>query len=350
MTAPSESTALFEDIAHLRAVERLRCLRPIDDPAAVSDAALATTSLAQGGLGRLDDLLADPAIGEIMINGPGPVWVERSGRLSPSEVDLDQHHIEVLIERILTPLGLRADRTAPIVDARLDDGSRVSIVLPPLSLGGPTLTVRKFSSRCLTLADFGPPPVVSLLTQLVDERATVLVVGPTSSGKTSLLAAMIARCASSERILCIEDTAELAIEGPNRVRLEARPANSEGVGEVTLRQLVRAALRMRPDRLVIGEVRGAEAFDLILALSSGHTGSFATCHAVGALGALDRLEALAALAGVPLSSDVAARFVRQSLDVVVVVGRVGASGRRVEQIAQVPTDTTKPLLSLWPPC
>ena len=293
---------------------------------------------------RLLGAVDRPGVTEIMINGPGPVWIERSGRIEPTDHRLDQRSLGALIEAVLAPLGLRVDRTSPIVDARLPDGSRVNVVVRPLAIDGPVVSIRRFPTTVLPLARFGPLPVVSILSRLVADRASILVVGPTSSGKTSLVASLAALVDRSERIVCIEDTAELPIEQPNQVRLEARPANSEGVGEVTLRRLVFTALRMRPDRLVVGEVRGAEAFDLLLALTSGHRGCLTTCHAADAAGGLRRLETLAALAGSGLEPDRLRGLVVDGVDAVVVTGRWGPR-RGIESVCSI---VDGELVPLWP--
>ncbi len=269
-------------------------------------------------------LLSDESVTEVLINGPGPVWVERDGAMHRSEVELGAYEIDLLIERVLIPLGLRVDRTAPIVDARLPNGSRVNVVVPPLAVDGPSISIRRFPQRPVRLSAFGPPDLVRVLRRSVVERSSILVVGPTSSGKTTLLNALSRLIASGERIICIEDTAELQLAGENVVRLEARPANSEGVGEVTLRRLVLNALRMRPDRLVVGEVRGPEAFDLLLALTSGHGGCLTSCHGADAAAGLRRLETLASLAGTPLVSDCLQQLIHDGLDTVVTTGRVDA--------------------------
>lgn len=282
----------------------------------------------------LGPLADDPAITEIMINGPGPVWVERAGRVERTTVEIDGTRLGLLIEAMVAPLGLRVDRSSPVVDARLADGSRINVVVPPLTLGGPVVSIRRFARSALPLAAFGPPGLERVLEQLVGERATMLVVGPTSSGKTSLVATLIGLTDPADRVICIEDTIELPIARPNLVRLEARPANSEGVGEVTVRRLVLNALRMRPDRLVVGEVRGSEAFDLLLALTSGHRGCFTTCHAETAEGALRRLEILASLAGPRVGARLLARLVGDGLDAVVVADRRG-SHRQVRRVAMV---------------
>jgi pilus assembly protein CpaF len=280
----------------------------------------------------LGQVAADEAVTEIMVNGPGPVWVERRGRVEATDVELDATALALVIEDIVGPLGLRVDRSSPIVDARLADGSRVNVVVPPLAIDGPALSIRRFARTVLPLTAFGPPPLARLLAGLVTDRASILVVGPTSSGKTSLVAALADRADPADRIVCIEETAELPIDRDNLVRLEARPANTEGVGEVTVRRLVLTALRMRPDRLIVGEVRGAEAFDLLLALTSGHRGCLTTCHAADAAAALRRLETLASLAGHRLGADRLAGLVADGLDAVVVTDRRGASRRVIEVV------------------
>lgn len=293
------------------------------------------------GSGRgspLDRLLAelgtDPAVTEIMVNGPGPVWIERRGRVERSGLELDGPDLELLVEAVVAPLGLRVDRSSPIVDARLPDGSRVNIVVPPLAVDGAAVSIRRFPRTVMPLTAFGPPDLGALLTDLVRRRASILVVGPTSSGKTSLLATLARLTDPAERIVCIEDTAELPLQRDNVVRLEAREPNSEGVGGIPLRRLVLTALRMRPDRLIVGEVRGAEAFDLLLALTSGHRGCLTSCHAPEAEAGLQRLETLAALAGVGLEPERLRRLVWDGLDAVIVTGRSGAT-RSIRSVAVV---------------
>lgn len=217
------------------------------------------------GLGPLAPLLADPEVSEVMVNGPGPVWIERDGRLACSEVVMDAATIDHLVERIVAPLGLRADRTAPLVDARLADGSRVHVALPPLAVDGPYVTIRRFRPRRVTLADVAPRAVEGLLVAAIAGRANIVVAGGSGAGKTTLLNALGAHIPDGQRIVTVEDVAELSLPGDHVVRLEARPANAESVGAVTIRDLVRNALRMRPDRLVLGEVRGAESLDLVQA-------------------------------------------------------------------------------------
>jgi pilus assembly protein CpaF len=289
----------------------------------------------------LGPLAADAAVSEIMINGPGPVWVERHGRVEVTGLEVDGHGLDVLIESVMAPLGLRVDRSHPIADARLPDGSRVNVVVPPLAVGGPAVSIRRFARSVLPLEAFGPPEMAERLTDLVVGRSNILVAGPTSSGKTSLLAALLCRVDVAERVVCLEDVAELPIDRPNTVRLESRPANSEGVGGVSLRRLVLTSLRMRPDRLVVGEVRGAEAFDLLLALTSGHRGCLTSCHADSAADALDRLETLAGLDGLGPGPERLRRLVLAGVDAVVVTSRT--EGRRgVESISVVEGSELRP--------
>ncbi len=240
------------------------------------------------GLGPLEPLLADEAVDEIIVNGSGPdgrVWVERGGRLEPAaEAFAAEADLRHAIERILAPLGRRVDEAEPMVDARLPDGSRVNVVLPPLAVDGPALTIRRFRRRGLSpdaLVEIGTwtPALRDVLEEAVRSRLNVLVSGGTGSGKTTTLNALSAFIPAGERVVTIEDTAELRLQQPHVVRLEARPANLEGRGEVSVRRLVRNALRMRPDRIVVGEVRGGEALDMLTAMSSGHDGSLSTVHA-----------------------------------------------------------------------
>ena len=325
-------------------VERLREIDPLAAPADIIPVVERFLGRRRG-LGLVEDVLADPTVTEIMINGPGPVWLDRGGRLESTDLDLDDHNVWLLIERILDPLGLRVDRSSPLVDARLPDGSRVNIAVPPLALDGPSITIRRFAPEPVPLEAFGSAPVVSLLTELMASQATVLVVGATAAGKTTLLNALGSLLDPDERVVTIEDTAELQLPGRHIVRLEARPPNSEGIGAVTLRALVRNALRMRPDRLVIGEVRGPEALDLVLALNTGHRGSLATCHAGDPAGALRRLESLALLGDADLPVAAVREQITGAIDAIVQVERMGAS-RRVTEIARQ-VDGSAELETLW---
>lgn len=288
------------------------------------------------GLGPLAPLLADPGVSEVMVNGPGPVWIERDGRLACSEVVMDAASIDHLVERIVAPLGLRADRTAPLVDARLADGSRVHVALPPLAVDGPYVTIRRFRPRRVTLAEVAPPEVQGLLVAAVAGRANVVVAGGSGAGKTTLLNALGAHIPDGQRIVTVEDVAELSLPGDHVVRLEARPANAESVGAVTIRDLVRNALRMRPDRLVLGEVRGAESLDLVQAMNTGHAGSMATCHANSPADAMARLATLALMGDIALPLDAVRDQFLSAVDLVVQVGRHPSGRRAVIAVWEVP--------------
>ncbi len=326
-------------------VERARRHLPLLDVAALSHV-IETLAARARGLGRIEDLLGLPGITEVMVNGPGPIWVDRDGVLEKTALVLDHGDIAVLIERVLEPLGLRVDPLSPTVDARLHDGSRVNVVVAPVAIDGPVITMRRFIDARLPLESFGPPDMVALLERLVEHRATILVVGGTGAGKTTLLNALAGCVPARTRIVTVEDTAELQLPGDHVVRLESRPPSREGVGEVTVRKLVRNALRMRPDRLIVGEVRGGEAFDLLLALNTGHAGSFTTCHANSAVAGLRRLETLALLGGVDVPIDAVRRQMLEAIDVVVHVERSGAE-RRVESIDEVDPDCVA-TRRLWP--
>ena len=281
------------------------------------------------GLGPLQQLLDDPEVTDVLANGPGPVWVERRGRLHRTEVHVDADQIARAIERLVAPLGLRADRAHPVVDARLPDGSRVAAVLPPLAVDGPVLAVRRHLRRRLPLDEFAGASVLEVLRQLVAERANVVVYGPTGAGKTTLVNALAAVVPAHERIVTIEDVAELRLPGDHVVRLEARPGAADGVGRVDMRALVRAALRLRPDRIIVGEVRGAEAADMIWALSTGHRGGFSTCHAGGARDALDRLETMCLMGAGGVPHRAVRSQVLAAIDALVGVARCADGGRRV---------------------
>jgi pilus assembly protein CpaF len=317
-----------------RITELARVEAPLLDDAGVGrvvDAVAARTA----GLGPLEPVLADPDVTEVMVNGPGPVWVERGGHLRRLDVWLDRREVELLVERVVAPLGLRADRTSPLVDARLPDGSRVNAVVPPLALDGPYLTIRRFGARAIGLDDVAPPGVAALLGWAVRARCNVLVSGGTGAGKTTLLNALAGCIPAGERVVTIEDAAELRLPLEHVVRLEARPANAEGAGEVRVRDLVRNALRMRPDRIVVGEVRGAEALDMLQAMNTGHEGSLSTCHANGPVDALGRLETmvLSGAPGLPLSA--VREQVAAAVDLVVQVARVPGGGRAVVAVDEV---------------
>jgi pilus assembly protein CpaF len=273
-----------------------------------------------------------------MVNAGTEVWVERAGRLEHTGVTLAPGQADQLVERIIAPLGLRIDRTSPIVDGRLTDGSRVHAVVGPLAIDGTCVCIRRFAAKAWSLAAFATDEVAALLTWAVEARCNVVVSGATSSGKTSLLNALAGLVARRERIITIEDAAELRLPGEHVVRLESRPATAEGVGAVTTRQLLRAALRMRPDRLVVGEVRGAEALDMVQALNTGHDGSLATCHANSAADALRRIESMV-LEGAPgLPLEAVREHVHTSIDLVVHTARAAGGHRRVVEVAEVHTE------------
>jgi pilus assembly protein CpaF len=293
------------------------------------------------GLGPLEPLLADPRVDEVMVNGPAEVWVERGGVIEPTAVrfgsDAELLHA---IERILAPLGRRVDEASPLCDARLPDGSRVNVVIPPLALGGPCLTIRRFRRRGFSLDDLVeggtlPAQLAGFLAGCVRGRAAILVSGGTGSGKTTTLNALSGAIPDGERIVTIEDAAELRLRQQHVVRLEARPANVEGRGEVTIRALVANALRMRPDRIVVGEVRGPEALDMLQALNTGHEGSLTTVHANSPAAALRRVETLALMAGVGLPHAAISEQVGTALDLVVHQIRGSDGARRIESVAEV---------------
>jgi pilus assembly protein CpaF len=293
------------------------------------------------GLGPLEVLLADPAVEEVMVNGHDRVYVERRGVVEPTEIAFaSEEELRNAIERILAPLGRRVDELSPMVDARLADGSRVNVVIPPLAIDGPALSIRRFGA-----SRPGPEELVSLGTlteaqrQLLEEavaaRRSVLISGGTGSGKTTLLNALSSFIATGERVVTIEDAAELRLQQPHVVRLESRPSGVEGRGEVTIRDLLRNVLRMRPDRIVIGEVRGIEALDLLTALNTGHDGALSTVHANSPADALARLETLALMAGVGLPHSAVTEQVRRGIDFVVHLQRQRDGSRRVTEIAEV---------------
>jgi pilus assembly protein CpaF len=293
------------------------------------------------GLGPLEPLLSDPAVDEVMVNGPGEVYVERGGRLARTGVSFgSEAELIHAIERVLAPLGRRVDEAAPLCDARLPDGSRVNVVIPPLSLSGPCLTVRRFRREGYSLRELVDRgtlagEVAELLALCVAARAAVLVSGGTGSGKTTTLGALSGAIPGEERIVTIEDAAELRLRQRHVVRLESRPPNVEGRGEVTIRQLVVNALRMRPDRIVVGEVRGPEALDMLQALNTGHDGSLTTVHANSPADALRRIETLALMAGVGLPHAAVRDQVASALDVVVHQARLPDGSRVVESVSEV---------------
>ena len=325
--------------------EALTALVRSEDPLLGADTVANVVALVRarmGGVGQLEPLFADPEITDILVNGPGPVWVERRGRLERSEVVLDRPEIDLLIERVVAPLGLRADRSTPIVDARLPDGSRVHVVLPPLAVDGPSVTIRRFGATTMSVEAFCEPEVADLLDCAIEARMNMVVTGATGAGKTTLLNALCRSLPYGERVVTVEDAAELRLPGEHVVRLETRPATPDGIPAVGVRELVRAALRMRPDRIIVGEVRGPEALDMLQALNTGHDGSLSSCHANGPVDALRRLEtmALAASADLPLAA------IREQLagavDLIIHVARLGGGQREIVAVAEVEEDPTRP--------
>lgn len=288
------------------------------------------------GLGAIQTWVDDPEVTDVLVNGPDEVWVDRGAGLErvPTRFESPQEIVNV-VERAIAPLGLRLDRTRPMVNARLPDGSRLHAVLPPASVGSPLVAVRRFTQRVRSLEDLqvtgtASADQVALLRRAVTEKRTVVVSGGTGAGKTTLLNLMAAEIPSNERVVTIEDAAELSLPG-HVVRLEAHPANAEGVGEITIRDLLRSALRLRPDRIIVGEVRGGEALDLISAMNTGHRGSMTTVHANSPDEALWRLETLALTSGV-IAENAIVRQLKASVDVVVQVDRV-SSGRVISEIS-----------------
>lgn len=288
-----------------------------------------------GGREAIEPFLRDPSVSEIMVNGPGPVWVERLGRLQATATILDTETIELLIEQTVAPLGRRIDRSSPMVDARLADGSRLNAVVPPVAVDGPYVTIRRFSVRPVPLEDFAPSGVVAALRWAVAARCNLVVSGGAGAGKTTLLNALAASIAPGERLVTVEDAAELALASDHVVRLEARPADSDGVASVTIRQLVRNALRMRPDRIIVGEVRGAESLDMLQAMNTGHEGSLSTCHANSPADAMSRLETMVLLDGgaVPLAA--VREQIIAAVDMVVHVSRRPDGRRRITSVAVI---------------
>lgn len=324
LLADGGSWAVAASPDHLAALVRRE--HPLLAPAEVAATADAVAALLHG-MGPLDPLLADPEVADVLVNGPGPVWIERAGRLARSGIELARDDIELLIERILGPLGRQVDPVHPLAEGRLADGARVQVAVPPVAVDGPCLAIRRFATRALSLDELAPGPAGELLRWAIEARWNLVVVGSTGAGKTTLLNALAAALPDGERIVTVEDAAELRLATEHVVRLEARPAGADGTPAVTCRDLVRAALRLRPDRLIVGEVRGAEALDMVQAMSTGHDGSLATLHANGTEDAVRRLELLVLLAGIGLPPDAVARHLAAAVDAVVAIER-GADGRR----------------------
>ncbi len=293
------------------------------------------------GLGPLEILLKDPTISDILVNGYADIYVERRGKLERTPVAFDSNnHLMTIIERIVSRVGRRIDESSPMVDARLPDGSRVNAIIPPLAIDGPSLSIRRFPVDRLTMERLLDNhalsrPMAQFLAAVVEARLNVIISGGTGSGKTTLLNVLSAEIPSNERIITIEDSAELQLQQPHVVRLETRPANMEGKGEVNQRDLVRNALRMRPERIVLGEIRGAEALDMLQAMNTGHDGSLTTIHANTARDALSRLETMVAMAGFNLPTKPLRGQITSALDILIQLERQQDGKRRVISIDEV---------------
>ena len=293
------------------------------------------------GLGPLEPLLADQTINDILVNGYKQVFVERDGRLELTSVRFkDNAHLKKIIERIVSRIGRRIDESSPMVDARLADGSRVNAIIPPLAIDGPSLSIRKFSKDPLQLCDLVEkqsmtPEIGELLKAIVQARLNVLISGGTGSGKTTLLNVLSGFIPNNERIVTIEDAAELQLRQEHVVRLETRPANIEGKGEVAQRELVKNALRMRPDRIILGEVRGAESLDMLQAMNTGHDGSLTTVHANSCRDALTRIETLVSMAGFNLAAKAMRHYVSSALDVIIQIARMSDGTRKLISLQEV---------------
>ncbi len=294
------------------------------------------------GLGPLDRWFRDPSVDEILVNRGREIWVDRDGTLEPVGT-LDDQRVEHLVERILAPIGRRLDRTSPVVDARLADGSRVCAVVEPLAVDGPVLAIRRFAARIRPLEDFTDDTGARLCRELVDCGCNVVVSGATSSGKTSLLAALVGLLPDAERVVVLEDTSELPVDHRHLVRLEARPPTADLPTPIGLDALVTTALRLRPDRLIVGEVRGPEVLALVQAINTGHDGSLTTCHANSAADTLLRLESLVLQAAPSWPMAAIREQLRRSLDVVVHVRRDATGARVIDTVAEIaPSSDTPP--------
>lgn len=289
----------------------------------------------RSAVSALLEVLADPEVTDVLVNGPGRVWRERNGILEATDVWMRRSDIDGAIEALLVASGRRVDLSSPVVDARLADGSRLSVVLPPIAVDGPCVSIRRFTVRGRSLGDFCDERTCARLVHLVSRKANIVVSGSTGAGKTSLLNALATHIDPRERLVTIEDAAELDLPGDHVVRLETRGPSTEGLGRVTTADLVRTALRLRPDRIIVGECRGGEAHDMIQAMHTGHRGSLTTVHANSASDALERLAVLAASAGLGLGIDIARAQLRTAVDVVVHLGRGVGGRRRIERILEV---------------
>ena len=293
------------------------------------------------GYGPLEALLADDSVTEILVNGPSQVYVERRGRLMETDITFRSNaDLMRIVDRIVTPLGRRVDESSPMVDARLPDGSRVNIIIPPLCLNGPTISIRKFAKGVFTEADYLrmgslSQNMVDFMRACVMARQNIVVSGGTGTGKTTMLNMLSSFLPSSERIVTIEDAAELQLNQRHLVRLEARPPNIEGRGEVTIRQLVINALRMRPDRIIVGEVRGGEALDMLQAMNTGHDGSLTTAHSNSARDTLHRVETMVLMAGTDMPLRAIREQIASAFDLIIHLERMSDGSRKVVQVSEV---------------
>ncbi len=293
------------------------------------------------GYGPLERLLADDSVTEIMVNGPNEIWIERQGRIFDTPVHFnDDSHLRRIINKMVGQVGRRVDEASPMVDARLPDGSRVNIILPPLSLSGPLVTIRKFQTKRLNLDEMIrlgtlTEGSVEFLERCIDARLNIVISGGTGTGKTTLLNALSAAIPDTDRVVTIEDAAELQLSQRHVLRLESRPQNIEGEGEIPIRELVRNALRMRPDRIIVGEVRAAEALDMLQAMNTGHDGSLTTVHANSARDALSRIETMVLMTGFDLPIRAIRQHMSAALDLIIQLERLEDGSRRVTHITEV---------------
>ncbi len=312
--------------------ERVRRSGPASD-ATETNSEIHRTFRRMSGFGPLTRLLASEDVNDICINGPGEVLVDAGGRWHRSGIEVNGEDLDLMVERLLAPSGRRLDRLHPMVDAQLDDGSRINVVRSPVALGGPLVTIRRFKSWGHPLDSFGDELQIDQIRAALSSRLNIVVSGATGAGKTSLLSALVNELPSDERLVLVEDTAEVYASAHSVVRMETQPAVGELSVHISLRDLVRNAMRMRPDRLIVGEVRGAEALDLLLALNTGHRGSLATCHGSNSGAVLERIALLAQLSR-EADSGAIRSMVKAGIDLVVHVERIGTE-RRISEIARI---------------
>lgn len=349
--------SLLLDNIDLKAIERLPLARRKDELTLMAERLLNTENVVINdserktlvrdilhemlGLGPLELLMADPTVSDILVNACDQVYVERHGRLESTDVRFrDNAHLMKIIDKIVSGVGRRLDEASPMVDARLPDGSRVNVIIPPLAVDGPILSIRRFSATPLTMDDFlrfksVTPPMAELLEGLVRSKLNIIVSGGTGSGKTTLLNILSSFIGGAERVVTIEDTAELRLQQEHVVRLESRPPNIEGKGEISQRALVKNAMRMRPDRIIVGEVRGAEAIDMLQAMNSGHDGSLATLHANSPRDALMRLENMIGYSGLNLPPKAMRQQISSAVAVVVQIARLTDGTRRLVSLQEI---------------